>query len=225
MKFSIIIPTFNEAQSIEKCLFALQKFRADTEIILVDGGSDDETVNLAKPLVDTILNSEKGRANQMNCGANAANGEMLIFLHADTFLPENALTLISENRNDAIWGRFDMRLIGSHFMLGVISQMMNWRSRFTKIATGDQAIFVKKSVFHELNGYAKLALMEDIELCKRLKKRDSPLCLNAKVESSARRWEEFGVFKIILLMWRLRLGYFLGENPETLAQIYKLGQF
>ncbi len=224
MKFSIIIPALNEEQGIKSCLLALQHYRDQAEIILVDGGSHDLTISLAEPLVDKVLKSEKGRARQMNVGANFAKGEILIFLHADTYLPDNALALIRENIAETTWGRFDIRLTGSHWMLVVIAQMMNWRSRLTGIATGDQVIFVTKTVFNSVNGYANIALMEDINLCQRLKKLNPPLCLSAKVHSSARRWLEFGVFKIILLMWSLRLGYFLGENPDVLAQLYQQGR-
>lgn len=221
MQFSIIIPTLNEQQGIKNCLLELQRYRNHAEIILVDGGSNDLTLALAEPLVDKVLKSEKGRARQMNVGANAASGEMLIFLHADTYLPDHALTLIK----DATWGRFDIHLTGSHWLLPIIAFMMNWRSRLTGIATGDQVIFVAKAAFNAVNGYPNIALMEDISLCHRLKKLSSPLCLHAKVHSSARRWQEFGVFKIILLMWSLRLGYFFAENPDVLARLYQQGHF
>lgn len=224
MKFSIIIPALNEQHGIKSCLLALQQYRNKAEIILVDGGSLDQTISIAVPLVDKVLKSVKGRARQMNVGANSAQGDLFIFLHADTYLPGNALALIRENIDGAAWGRFDIRLTGSHWMLTIIAQMMNWRSRLTGIATGDQVIFVTKTAFNSINGYANIALMEDIDLCQRLKKLSSPLCLAAKVHSSARRWQEFGVFKIIVLMWSLRLGYFFAENPEVLAQLYKQGR-
>lgn len=225
MKFSIIIPALNEQQGMKDCLLALQPYRNQAEIILVDGGSHDQTISIATPLVDKVLQSEKGRARQMNAGADSANGEILIFLHADTYLPNNALSLINDAIGVAVWGRFDIRLTGSHWMLAVIAQMMNWRSRLTGIATGDQVIFVTRTAFNAVNGYPNIALMEDIDLCQRLKKLSSPLCLSAKVHSSARRWQQFGVFKIILLMWSLRLGYFFGANPELLARLYQQGRY
>ncbi|MCX7067916.1 MAG: TIGR04283 family arsenosugar biosynthesis glycosyltransferase [Methylococcales bacterium] len=224
MKFSIIIPALNEEQGIKDCLLALQHYRDQAEIILVDGGSHDQTLSIATPLVDKVLKSEKGRARQMNVGANSATGDVLIFLHADTYLPDKALTLISEGIGEAVWGRFDICLTGAHWMLAVIAQFMNWRSRLTGISTGDQVIFVTKAAFNTVNGYPTIALMEDISLCHALKKLSPSLCLHAKVHSSARRWQEFGVFKIILLMWSCRLGYFLGENPEVLARIYQQGR-
>lgn len=222
MKFSIIIPALNEQEGIKNCLSALQPYRDQAEIILVDGGSLDNTLAIASPLVDKVLTGAKGRARQMNVGAKAATGDLLIFLHSDTYLPDHALTLINDS---AVWGRFDIRLTGSHWLLPLISQLMNWRSRLTGIATGDQAIFVKKAMFDAVNGYADIALMEDIDLSRRLKKITPPLCLSAKVQSSARRWQTFGVFKMIALMWRCRLGYFLGEKPEVLAQLYQQGRF
>lgn len=221
MQFSIIIPTLNEQQGIKDCLLALQCYREQAEIIVVDGGSRDLTRTIATPLVDRVLSSEPGRARQMNVGANAAQGEMLIFLHADTYLPEQALSLIQ----GATWGRFDIHLIGSHWMLPIIACMMNWRSRLTGIATGDQVIFVSKAAFMAVNGYPDIALMEDISLSQRLKKLSSPRCLTAKVHSSARRWQTFGVFKLILLMWSLRLGYFFAEHPDDLAKRYQQGHF
>ncbi len=225
MKFSIIIPTLNEQENIESCLQSLQPLRAQAEIVVVDGGSDDETLVLAQPLADRILRCDAGRARQMNIGAQYAEGEILIFLHADTFLPDNALTLIGKHLGDKVhWGRFDICLTGPHWMLPVIAQMMNWRSRLTGIATGDQAIFVKRIAFEAVNGFPNIPLMEDISLCKRLKKRTPPLCLSAKVRSSARRWEQFGVFKTIFLMWSLRWGYFFNAHPGALAQLYKEGR-
>lgn len=226
MKFSIIIPTLNEQQTIESCLLTLQPLRNQVEIILVDGGSHDNTLTISAALVDKTLSCDKGRAKQMNCGAQHANGEILIFLHADTYLPENTLDLISQNiSNQKVWGRFDIKLTGSHWLLPVISQMMNWRSRFTGIATGDQVIFVTRTAFESINGYPNMMLMEDITLSKHLKKLSSPLCLSAKVHSSARRWQQFGVFNTIFLMWSLRLGYFFGADPGTLAQLYSEGCF
>lgn len=226
MRFSIIIPSLNEQQQIKNCLLALQPWRNQAEIILVDGGSHDDTVSIATPLVDKRLSCSKGRAKQMNLGANHAEGEILIFLHADTYLPKNALGLIRQNISlTKVWGRFDIKLTGSHWLLPIISQMMNWRSRFTGIATGDQVIFVARTAFDNVHGYPDIALMEDISLSQSLKKLSSPLCLTAKVHSSARRWQQFGVFNTIFLMWSLRLGYFFGTHPDTLALLYQQGYY
>ena len=225
-KYSIIIPTLNEAAGIAGFLKELQGLRTQCEIIIADGGSTDATKSLAKSNVDIFLSTKKGRAVQMNQGAQHANTETLIFLHADTFLPELALQSIEEGMNKGYqWGRFNMQLIGQHPFLKVISFMMNWRSQLSGIATGDQAIFVKKSLFDELGAYPEIALMEDIALSQQLKKHSAPYCIQHAVKSSARRWEDFGLGKTILLMWVLRLRYFFGASPDKLAELYRGGRF
>jgi len=161
----------------------------------------------------------------MNIGASHANGEILIFLHADTYLPENALQLIEQHLGSRQWGRFDIRLSGDHFMLKVIAWMMNRRSRLTGIATGDQVIFATKEAFATVGHYPEIALMEDIALSKALKKISPPICLNAKATSSGRRWERYGIYRTILLMWSLRLRYCFGTDPQSLAALYYRGQF
>ncbi len=243
MHFSIIIPTFNETQTIQHCLLALQPLRccspspADNskkeqktitcEIIIVDGGSTDNTLALATPLVDKAILSTKGRAKQMNIAAKQATGNTLIFLHADTYLPDHALEIINSSfcKTATTWGRFDIELKGRPFMLKIISTFMNWRSRLTGIATGDQAIFVNSRLFKDIKGYPDISLMEDISLSTELKKITPPICLKQKVISSGRRWEQFGVIKTILLMWSLRLRYFFGESPEQLSILYSRGLF
>ena len=222
MKFSIVIPTLNEEKTIEDCLSALQPLRDDCEIIIVDGDSTDNTRIVAAPLADKVIISALGRAKQMNSGARQATGDVLIFLHADTCLPENALLLIQQEISSARpWGRFDIQLSGKHVMLKVIARMMNWRSRLTGIATGDQVIFVTRLAFEKAGQYPEINLMEDIALCTTLKKISPPICLKAKVISSGRRWELNGIYKTILLMWSLRLRYFFGADPQTLAFLYK----
>ena len=226
MQFSIIIPTLNEAEGISAFLTALQPLRSAAEMIVVDGGSVDNTPMLASGLVDRVISSAAGRARQMNCGADLATGEILVFLHADTFLPENALQLIAEEiSNDKPWGRFDVYLIGKPLMLKVVATLMNWRSRLTGIATGDQVIFVKREVFFCAGQYPEIALMEDITLSKTLKRIAHPICLSAKVTSSGRRWERNGVWKTIILMWWLRWRYAMGADPKTLAELYRSGKF
>ncbi len=226
MQFSIIIPTLNEERTIVGCLTALQAYRGRCEIIVVDGGSADNTVKLCQPLVDKVMVSERGRALQMNAGADCADGKILVFLHADTCLPAKAMDLIEKAINhQQQWGRFDIELIGSHFMLKVVATFMNGRSRLTGIATGDQVIFVKKQLFESVGRYPEIAVMEDIALSKVLKKISLPICLKAKVKSSGRRWEQFGIIKTILLMWSLRLRYFFGADPSTLAVLYRKGRF
>jgi rSAM/selenodomain-associated transferase 2 len=226
MSFTIIIPTLNEGQSIVNCLTALQALRHCCELIVVDGGSTDNTRKLAKPLADMVISSESGRATQMNAGAQAAKGGLLIFLHADTLLPQKALSQIAQAINsNRQWGRFDVQLSGNHPMLRMVAFFMNWRSRLTGIATGDQVIFVNKEIFESVGQYPPIPLMEDIALCKKLKRISPPACLKAKAISSGRRWEQFGVFKTIALMWSLRLRYFFGANPQTLVALYSKGQF
>jgi rSAM/selenodomain-associated transferase 2 len=225
MKFSIIIPTLNEGKTIQSCLSALQPLRNDCEIIIVDAGSNDQSIT-PTPLADKIIKSEKGRARQMNTGASHATGDILIFLHADTYLPERALQLIEQHiGGNRVWGRFDIRLSGDHFMLKVIARMMNWRSRLTGIATGDQVIFVTREAFAAAGHFPEIALMEDIALSKTLKKISPPIYINAKVTSSGRRWERYGIYSTILLMWSLRLRYFFGADPQLLAALYSRGQF
>ncbi|MDD5269426.1 MAG: TIGR04283 family arsenosugar biosynthesis glycosyltransferase [Methylococcales bacterium] len=224
MKFSIIIPTLNEEAIIQSCLIDLQPLRNRSEIIVVDGKSADNTRTLAAPLADKVTISEKGRGKQMNIGAWQATGDILIFLHADTRLPENALQLIQQNIiNTAQWGRFDMQLSGNHFVLKVIACMMNLRSRLTGIATGDQVIFVTRRAFEKAGLYPEISLMEDIALCKALKKISPPICLKAKVISSGRRWERNGIYRTIFLMWSIRLRYFFGADPQMLDFLYTHG--
>ena len=226
MKFSIIIPTLNEAQVIQTCLENLRKYQPASEIILVDGGSSDKTLSLAKPNADVIINTGKGRAKQMNMGAMIATGDVLVFLHADTFLPDNALTLIQQGiESGAQWGRFNIKLSSSNALLKIIATMMNWRSRLTGIATGDQVIFVSRESFNQIGGFPEIALMEDIAISKILKKVTPPCCLTEQVKSSARRWQKFGIYHTMLLMWWLRLGYFMGVNPGSLQQLYSRGVF
>ena len=221
-KFSIIIPTLNEQQDIKTCLRALQKLRLQAEIIIADGGSQDDTVIIAAEWVDQVIQTKKGRGKQMNAAAKCATGEILIFLHADTFLPNNALILIEQAlSHDKQWGRFNISLIGSSLMLKVIAQMMNWRSCLTGIATGDQTIFVRRALFEKIGGYAEIALMEDIALSRTLKTQGISVCLKAMVKSSGRRWQQFGMFKTIWLMWNLRIRYWLGESPDKLAVRYR----
>lgn len=220
---SVIMPVWREAATIEATLQAVQPFRqAGCEVIVVDGGSDDDTALLAEPWCDRVVVTEPGRALQMNAGASLARGEVLLFLHADTRLPADALDHMRPLRSmPQVWGRFDVRLSGDRLLFRVIAWFMNWRSRLTGIATGDQAIFVCRSVFEALNGYAPIPLMEDVELCQRLKLVSRPLCVRLPVVTDSRRWEQQGAWRTILLMWRLRWRYWRGESPQALAQAYR----
>jgi rSAM/selenodomain-associated transferase 2 len=190
-------------------------------VIVIDGGSADGTAEKARPLADCVLAAPRGRASQMNAGAAAARGEAFAFLHADTRLPADADRLIADGlATGAAWGRFDVKIEGWHPMLGMIARSMNWRSRFTGIATGDQAIFVRRGAFESVGGYPDIPLMEDIALSRALRRIARPACLAASVTTSGRRWEKRGVVRTIVTMWRLRLAYFLGADPRSLALAY-----
>lgn len=220
---SIVVPTLNEAPGIVSFLQPLQRLRErGVELILADGGSRDGTVAAALPLVDRVLSSPRGRALQMNAGAALAGGDVLLFLHADARLPDDAERLILDGLRETgrRWGRFDVRLSGAAPMLRVVEWMMNRRSRLTGIATGDQGLFVERELFAEVGGFPAIALMEDVALSATLKRHGRPLCLARSVIASSRRWEKHGIWRTIALMWRLRLAYFLGAEPARLAEIY-----
>ncbi|MEF8715317.1 MAG: TIGR04283 family arsenosugar biosynthesis glycosyltransferase [Accumulibacter sp.] len=219
---SLILPVLNEAATICAQLALLQQLRSGgVELLLVDGGSCDGTPDLAGPWVDRLLESPRGRATQMNAGAHASQGEVLLFLHADTTLPPAADELIqAAMTDDVVWGRFDVRIDGHQPLLRVVESMMNWRSRLSGIATGDQGIFVRREVFERLGGYPELPLMEDIALSRQLKRIARPVCLHERVLTSGRRWQKHGVLRTILLMWCLRASYFLGADPQQLAIRY-----
>ncbi len=191
------------------------------ETIVVDGGSADSTVEIATARADQVLTSEIGRATQMNAGAAVARGEILLFLHADTSLPKNFVHHLQRFRlSTQAWGRFDVRIDSNNLMFRIIETMMNLRSRMTGICTGDQAMFVKRSAFEEVGGFPPIALMEDIEISKQLKKVSRPFCVHEPAVTSARRWLDGGKLPTIFLMWRLRLEYFLGVSPERLIRQY-----
>jgi rSAM/selenodomain-associated transferase 2 len=215
----VIVPVLDEAPIVGAALEALAPLRrAGHEVIVVDGGSRDGTPQLAAPLCDRVLHTERGRAVQMNAGAQVATGDILLFLHADTRLPPEAEKQIMEKTCHFHWGRFDVEIEGRHPLLKAVAWSMNLRSRFTGIATGDQAIFVRRDAFP---GFPGIALMEDIAFSRLMKRRGPPACLRLRVVTSGRRWESRGVLRTILLMWRLRLLYFLGAAPESLARRYR----
>ncbi|MFL6833873.1 MAG: TIGR04283 family arsenosugar biosynthesis glycosyltransferase [Xanthobacteraceae bacterium] len=222
-KLSIIMPVLNEGESIAAALDALADLRArGTEVIVVDGGSRDATVRRARPRADRVVLASRGRALQMNAGAEQASGDVLLFLHADTRVPADAdhVVLKGLERSGRVWGRFDVKIDGRSPVLLVVAWFMNLRSRLTGIATGDQATFVRRSAFQAVGGFPAIALMEDIALCKRLKRVSRPLCLRERVITSGRRWEKKGVLSTIILMWHLRLAYFFGADPKELARQY-----
>jgi len=224
MKLSIIIPALNEASQLRDTLAPLRALQSrGHEVIVVDGGSSDSTAEIAREYADRVIDSARGRARQMNAGAAAASGEVLLFLHADTRLPEltDALIANSLNNNQAVWGRFDVRLSGDQLLLRVVAALMNWRSRMSSIATGDQAMFVRRDAFVRIGGYPDIPLMEDIALSKLLKRVARPANLSAQVVTSSRRWEQRGIVRTIMLMWRVRMAYALGTSPHRLAQLYQ----
>jgi rSAM/selenodomain-associated transferase 2 len=221
-KLSVIVPVLNESRIIAATLARLQYLRSrGHELIVVDGGSDDATFELACALADRVLCTPRGRARQMNAGAEAASGDILLFLHADTQLPGDADEVLrAELSGDSGWGRFDVRLSGDHWLFRVIEWLMNRRSRLTDIATGDQAIFVTRDLFRRAGGFPEIELMEDIAFCARLRRIAKPLCLKQRVVTSSRRWEQAGIVRTTLKMWWLRLAYRLGVNPASLARWY-----
>jgi rSAM/selenodomain-associated transferase 2 len=222
-RISIVMPVLDEAATIEATLAALAPLRArGVELVVVDGGSTDGTVRLALPLADAVLASPRGRARQMNVGAARAGGDLIVFLHADTVLPPDADRCVAAAlERGAWWGRFDVRIAGRPWMLQVVAALMNLRSRVSGIATGDQAIFVRRDVFERIGGMPDQPLMEDVELSRRLLRLARPACLRDRVVTSGRRWETRGVWRTIALMWRLRWRYWRGESPQALARAYR----
>ena len=225
-RLSIIMPALDEGEGIVASLDALAELRGlGVEVIVVDGGSRDATVQRARMRADHVIPAPRGRAAQMNAGAAIASGDVFVFLHADTRLPREAERLVLDGlaRSGHDWGRFDVVIEGRHPVLGLVGFMMNLRSRITGIATGDQAIFVKREAFRSAGGFPEIPLMEDIALSRRLKRTSRPLCIHACAVTSGRRWENRGVLRTILLMWRLRLAYYFGADPAKLARQYGYG--
>lgn len=213
---SIVIPVLDDARALEVTLASVPD---DAEVIVVDGGSSDDSVQTAARMNAIVVHSERGRARQMNTGAAATTGDVLVFLHADTRLPrrfDQVMQRFASSSN--LWGRFDVRLSGRQPTFRMIAFMMNWRSRLTGICTGDQALFVKASAFE---GFPDIPLMEDIAFSRQMRRRRWPWCPRERVITSSRRWEERGIWPTILLMWRLRLAYFFGASPETLVGRYR----
>jgi len=219
---SIVIPVLNEEKKLPDLLSHLQQFRKQGhELIVVDGGSHDNSLMLAQEYADSVIVSIAGRAVQMNSGASVAKGDVFLFLHSDTVLPDNALELISNHFKKPFWGRFDVRLSSDKFIFRIIERFINLRSRLTSINTGDQAIFIDSQLFHSMGGFPEIALMEDIAISKKLKNIVSPICLKQKVITSSRRWESRGIVATVLLMWKLRLYYFFGVSPDKLNRLYR----
>jgi rSAM/selenodomain-associated transferase 2 len=218
---SVIVPTLNE-ESVLAATLASVRGPALREIVVVDGGSTDATCTVARQAGARVLTAPRGRAAQMNAGATAAGGEILLFLHADTRLPAGfdaaVVTALADSR--VAGGRFDVALMPSSPLLWLTSTLINARSRLSRIATGDQAIFVRRAVFAALGGFPAMPLMEDLAFSRALKRAGRVACLRERVVTSSRRWRRDGVIRTILLMWGLRLLYFLGVSPERLRRLY-----
>ena len=219
---AIVVPMLDEAATLPALLVHLAGWRArGCEVVLVDGGSRDDSVAMARAAGLRVVVAERGRARQMNAGEQACVGALLLFLHADTRLPEAADAVVCAARAVQAWGRFDVHIDGRPRMLRVVAALMNLRSRLSGIATGDQAIFVRRDVFEAVGGFPDQPLMEDIELSCRLLRVSRPACLRARVRTSGRRWEQRGVWRTIALMWRLRWAYWRGVPAERLAEAYR----
>ncbi|SDL37546.1 transferase 2, rSAM/selenodomain-associated [Franzmannia pantelleriensis] len=217
----LVMPVLDEARRLDRQLADLVKRDID-EIVVVDGGSRDETLTLARRWSVKTISSPPGRARQLNLGAEHVTADCLLFLHADTRLPDDATTSIREALAAGhCWGRFDVCIEGRHPLLPIIATAMNWRSRLTHIATGDQAIFMTHAAFNRIGGFPDQPLMEDVEISRRLRRLAPPACLAARVTTSGRRWEQHGVWRTMSLMWRLRYRYWRGESPASLAREYR----
>lgn len=219
---SIIVPTLNEAYGVLDTLRPLQPLRRrGVEVVVADGGSVDATVERARPLADRVVVVRRGRAAQMNAGASVSSGDILWFLHADTLVnPDSADRIEQALTAGGIWGRFDVRLSGHPWTLRIVEWAMNLRSRLTGIATGDQGIFVRRSVFRQVGGFPNIPLMEDIALSRSLRRVARPVCIREAIATSSRRWEENGIWRTVWLMWRLRLAFWLGADPAALHRRY-----
>jgi rSAM/selenodomain-associated transferase 2 len=225
MKLAIVVPVFNESLVLPRLIGGLTTLKesanSNFELVFADGGSTDNTTTLIQDAGLRVISSPKGRAWQMNAGAAQTNGDVLLFLHADTLLPVNALAAITSSLvGNICWGRFDVRIAGKPWMLGIVARMMNWRSRLTGIATGDQAMFMTRVAYQAIGGFPEQALMEDIEASRRLRQLSRPACIATQVITSGRRWETRGVWTTIFLMWRLRWAYWRGKKPAQLADLY-----
>jgi len=222
-RISVIVPALNEQQCIGDTLASLQPLRArEHEVIVVDGGSLDETRRVARPLVDAVIDSPPGRARQMAVGAAQASHDVIWFVHADTLVPEDAdLSILDAlSHPDKAWGRFNVRLSGDQLLLRIVERMMNWRSCITGMCTGDQGIFVTRSVYDAIGGMPDQPLMEDLELSKRLRRVGRPVCLTDRLRTSSRRWEQRGILRTIVRMWALRAAYAFGVDASRLDRWY-----
>ncbi|MDO9439310.1 MAG: TIGR04283 family arsenosugar biosynthesis glycosyltransferase [Beijerinckiaceae bacterium] len=224
-KLCIILPMLDEAAGAGALLSRLQPWRArGHRIVVADGGSRDATPEIARPLCDALVTAPRGRASQMNAGAALASEDILLFLHADTQLPPDAPEqIVAALAGEKAWGRFDVRIEGRSRLLPVVARMMNWRSRLGGIATGDQAMFMRRSAFEAVGGFDNLPIMEDIALSRRLLRLSRPACLSGPAVTSGRRWDRHGALRTIVLMWRLRAAFYMGADAHELAAKYGYG--
>jgi rSAM/selenodomain-associated transferase 2 len=212
----------NEAASIARTLEAIRAGAPDAEIIVVDGGSIDASIEVARPHCDVVINASRGRARQMNTGAARASGDTLVFVHADTIVPRTfALDIETALANpEVVGGRFDVRLDDPHPMCALIGAMISLRSRISRTGTGDQAIFARRRIVEALGGFPDLPICEDLDFARRLKRAGPVACLRSKVTTSARRWRKGGILRTILRMWTIRLLYLAGVSPVRLERMY-----
>ncbi len=225
VRLSVIVPALNEGRIIASCIGNIrQACGPDTDIIVVDGGSSDSTPEQAREAGARVLSVARGRASQMNAGAAVARGSLLLFLHADTRLPAGAGALVrcALHGDGVAWGRFDVQMVTTSPFLRLVALFMNLRSRLTGVATGDQAVFVRRECFEQVRGFPVIALMEDIAMSRALRALQWPSCLSARVTISGRRWQRRGTLRTILLMWKLRWLYYRGVSPDRLAQLYRV---
>jgi len=217
---SVVVPALDEEAVIERCLCSARDPRVG-EVVVVDGGSADRTAEIAARRADRVLVAARGRASQMNAGAAATTGGILLFLHADTLLPPGFGAAVERSvAGGAVGGRFDVRVRGSHPGFPLLSAAINARSRWSGISTGDQAIFATRGAFAAVGGFERVPLMEDVRFSAALKRVGPVAALREQVSTSGRRWEEHGFLRTVLLMWRLRLLHAFGVSPESLAASY-----
>jgi rSAM/selenodomain-associated transferase 2 len=221
-KLSVIVPMLNESPRIAGSLNAIRRAAPAAEIIVVDGGSSDASVAIARPLCDVLIAASRGRARQMNAGASGSHGDALVFVHADTLVPRTFARDIAAALSDpaVVGGRFDVRLDESGLPYRIIGAMISIRSRISRTGTGDQAIFVRRDVFESLGGFPELELCEDLEFSRRMKRAGRVACLRARVTTSARRWNRDGVVRTVVRMWLIRAMYLLGVPPARLKRMY-----
>jgi rSAM/selenodomain-associated transferase 2 len=219
----VVVPVWNEAALLKDSIDGIRRLGADA-VIFVDGGSDDGSQDILRSAGVRWIHARRGRASQMNAGAAQIDSDIILFLHVDTHLSSSGLETARKAMAapDCVGGRFDLRLSGSHRrLLALVAMSINLRSRLSRISTGDQALFVRRSVFEDMGGFADVALMEDVEFCRRLKRRGRIACLRAKLTASGRRWERHGILRTVALMWWLRLRYWLGADTASLARLYR----